>query len=102
MEPPSGRQRPPNQRQQPQNNQNNSPRRQPQTVASSSRTTSPKGKSTAQSSAPSPMSAESYAIDLQFEQVSRRRQGSANRALKIQTDTSSLPPHTVKHVVATL
>ncbi|TYK19576.1 Retrotransposable element Tf2 [Cucumis melo var. makuwa] len=38
------------------------------------------------------MSAENYAMDLQFEQVSRRRQGSAQRTLTIQSDSSSLPP----------
>ncbi|KAA0041677.1 hypothetical protein E5676_scaffold594G00080 [Cucumis melo var. makuwa] len=38
------------------------------------------------------MSAENYAMDLQFEQVSRRRQGSAKRTLTIQSDSSSLPP----------
>ena len=92
MEPPFGRQWPSNQRQPPLNNPNKNPQRPPQTVASSSGTTSPRGKSPAQSSTPSPMSAENYAMDLQFEQVSRRRQGSANRALTIQTDSSSLPP----------
>ena len=102
MEPPPGRQRSPNQWQPPLNNPNKNPQGPPQTVDSSSGTSSPRGKSPAQSSTPSPMSAENYAMDLQFEQVSRRRQGSANRALTIQTDTSSLPPHTFKHVVATL
>ncbi|KAA0050447.1 polyprotein [Cucumis melo var. makuwa] len=91
MEPPPGRQRSPNQRQSPQSNQNNSPQR-PQTVASSSETTPSRGKPSAQSSAHSPMSAENYAMDLQFEQVSRRRQGSAQRTLTIQSDSSSLPP----------
>ncbi|TYJ96700.1 Retrotransposable element Tf2 [Cucumis melo var. makuwa] len=38
------------------------------------------------------MSAENYAMDLQFEQVSRRRQGFAQRTLTIQSDSSSLPP----------
>ncbi|KAA0058437.1 Retrotransposable element Tf2 [Cucumis melo var. makuwa] len=38
------------------------------------------------------MSAENYTMDLQFEQVSRRRQGFAQRTLTIQSDSSSLPP----------
>ncbi|TYK19825.1 Retrotransposable element Tf2 [Cucumis melo var. makuwa] len=39
------------------------------------------------------MSAENYAMDIQFEQVSRCRQGSSPRALSIQTGPSSLPPY---------
>lgn len=87
MEPPLGRQRPP-----PRNNQNKSPQQPSQTVASSSGTTPSKGKPSTQSSAPTPMSAENYSMDIQFEQVSRRRQGSAQRTLTIQSDHSSLPP----------
>ncbi|KAA0038279.1 hypothetical protein E6C27_scaffold270G001370 [Cucumis melo var. makuwa] len=39
------------------------------------------------------MSADNYAMDIQFKQVSRFRQGSSPRALSIQTGPSSLPPY---------
>ncbi|KAA0047750.1 Retrotransposable element Tf2 [Cucumis melo var. makuwa] len=38
------------------------------------------------------MSADNYTMDLQFKQVSRRRQGSSPKTLSIQSGPSSLPP----------